>query len=160
VATQSIRNSRGDAEPGLARERWPLCARENHSQLTCPKTSGRWAGQSYEEGGNSMSCARSLVTPSRHAEFRDLIGQGLRGFRPTTSRAHAQELARPTTSCLELFHGPTLAFKDFAMPADRPRCSSWRLAARRAGDNRGRDSGDPGFGHHRSVPRPRQCRMW
>ena len=70
------------------------------------------AGQSYEE------IAFRVMWPFigetfTEAEFRKLIAQAYAGF-GHPARAPLRQLA-PNHFLLELFHGPTLAFKDFAM---------------------------------------------
>ncbi|WP_299415159.1 threonine synthase [uncultured Sulfitobacter sp.] len=70
------------------------------------------AGQSYEEVAYTVM--RPFIGDTfTDAEFRDLITKAYAGF-GHASRAPLKELA-PNHFLLELFHGPTLAFKDFAM---------------------------------------------
>jgi len=70
------------------------------------------AGQPYEEVAYTVM--RPFIGDTfTDAEFRDLIAKAYAGF-GHTSRAPLKELA-PNHFLLELFHGPTLAFKDFAM---------------------------------------------
>ncbi|MEP3676069.1 threonine synthase [Sulfitobacter sp.] len=70
------------------------------------------AGQSYEEVAYTVM--RPFIGDTfTDAEFRDLIAKAYANF-GHTSRAPLKELA-PNHFLLELFHGPTLAFKDFAM---------------------------------------------
>lgn len=70
------------------------------------------AGQSYEEV--AFTVMRPFIGDTfTDAEFRDLIAKAYANF-GHTSRAPLKELA-PNHFLLELFHGPTLAFKDFAM---------------------------------------------
>ncbi|WP_299028834.1 threonine synthase [uncultured Sulfitobacter sp.] len=70
------------------------------------------AGQSYEEVAYTVM--RPFIGDTfTDAEFRDLIAKAYAGF-GHASRAPLKELA-PNHFLLELFHGPTLAFKDFAM---------------------------------------------
>jgi len=70
------------------------------------------AGQSYEEV--AFTVMRPFIGNTfTDAEFRDLIAKAYAGF-GHASRAPLKELA-PNHFLLELFHGPTLAFKDFAM---------------------------------------------
>ncbi len=70
------------------------------------------AGQSYEEV--AFTVMRPFIGDTfTDAEFRDLIAKAYVNF-GHTSRAPLKELA-PNHFLLELFHGPTLAFKDFAM---------------------------------------------
>jgi threonine synthase len=70
------------------------------------------AGQSYEEV--AFTVMRPFIGDTfTDDEFRDLIAKAYAGF-GHTSRAPLKELA-PNHFLLELFHGPTLAFKDFAM---------------------------------------------
>ena len=70
------------------------------------------AGQSYEEVAYTVM--RPFIGDTfSDDEFRDLIAKAYAGF-GHTSRAPLKELA-PNHFLLELFHGPTLAFKDFAM---------------------------------------------
>ncbi|QUJ78008.1 threonine synthase [Sulfitobacter albidus] len=69
-------------------------------------------GQSYEE--IAFTVMRPFIGDTfTDAEFRDLIAKAYAGF-GHPSRAPLVELA-PNHFLLELFHGPTLAFKDFAM---------------------------------------------
>ncbi len=70
------------------------------------------AGLSYEE--TAFRVMRRFVGDDfTDAEFRGAIGRAYAGFRHT-ARAPLVQLA-PNHFLLELFHGPTLAFKDFAM---------------------------------------------
>jgi threonine synthase len=70
------------------------------------------AGQSYEQVAYTVM--RPFIGDTfTDAEFRDLIAKAYAGF-GHLSRAPLKELA-PNHFLLELFHGPTLAFKDFAM---------------------------------------------
>ncbi|MEH6644798.1 threonine synthase [Sulfitobacter sp.] len=70
------------------------------------------AGKPYEEV--AFTVMRPFIGDTfTDAEFRDLIAKAYEGF-GHDSRAPLKELA-PNHFLLELFHGPTLAFKDFAM---------------------------------------------
>ena len=70
------------------------------------------AGQSYEQVAYTVM--RPFIGDTfSDDEFRDLIAKAYAGF-GHESRAPLKELA-PNHFLLELFHGPTLAFKDFAM---------------------------------------------
>ena len=70
------------------------------------------AGQSYEQVAYTVM--RPFIGDTfSDDEFRDLIAKAYAGF-GHQSRAPLKELA-PNHFLLELFHGPTLAFKDFAM---------------------------------------------
>ncbi|SEN36558.1 threonine synthase [Loktanella fryxellensis] len=70
------------------------------------------AGQSYEEVAYTVM--RPFVGDTfTDAQFRDLIAAAYAGF-GHAARAPLVQLA-PNHFLLELFHGPTLAFKDFAM---------------------------------------------
>ncbi|AVO36760.1 threonine synthase [Pukyongiella litopenaei] len=70
------------------------------------------AGLSYED--TAFRVMRPFVGDSfSDAEFRDLIERAYAGF-DHAARAPLKQLA-PGHFLLELFHGPTLAFKDFAM---------------------------------------------
>ena len=70
------------------------------------------AGQSYEE--IAFTVMRPFIGDTfTDAEFRALIAQAYAGF-GHAARAPLKQLA-PNHFLLELFHGPTLAFKDFAM---------------------------------------------
>ncbi len=70
------------------------------------------AGQSYEEV--AFTVMRPFIGDTfTDAEFRELIANAYAGF-GHTARAPMVQLA-PNHFLLELFHGPTLAFKDFAM---------------------------------------------
>jgi hypothetical protein len=70
------------------------------------------------------------------AEFADLIAKAYAGF-GHAARAPLKQL-QPNHFLLELFHGPTLAFKDFAMQLIGQLFQA-ALPAGRAGDHRGRD---------------------
>ena len=70
------------------------------------------AGQSYED--IAFAVMRPFIGDTfTDAEFKVLIARAYAGFGHTT-RAPLVQLA-PNHFLLELFHGPTLAFKDFAM---------------------------------------------
>ncbi|MCC5985340.1 MAG: threonine synthase [Rhodobacteraceae bacterium] len=70
------------------------------------------AGQSYED--TALAVMRPFVGDAfTDAEFRRLIVRAYEGF-GHPARAPLKQLA-PGHFLLELFHGPTLAFKDFAM---------------------------------------------
>ncbi len=70
------------------------------------------AGQSYEQVAYTVM--RPFIGDTfTDDEFRDLIAKAYAAF-GHDSRAPLKELA-PNHFLLELFHGPTLAFKDFAM---------------------------------------------
>ncbi|MBI1419002.1 MAG: threonine synthase [Limimaricola sp.] len=70
------------------------------------------AGQSYEEVAFRVM-APFVGDTFPQAQFRDLIARAYAGF-GHPARAPLKQLA-PNHFLLELFHGPTLAFKDFAM---------------------------------------------
>lgn len=70
------------------------------------------AGQSYEEA--AFRVMRPFIGDAfTDAEFADIIARAYAGF-GHDARAPLVQLA-PNHFLLELFHGPTLAFKDFAM---------------------------------------------
>ncbi|WP_417599698.1 threonine synthase [Pararhodobacter oceanensis] len=70
------------------------------------------AGQSYEE--IAFTVMKPFIGDTfTDAEFKGLIAQAYSGF-GHDARAPLKQLA-PNHFLLELFHGPTLAFKDFAM---------------------------------------------
>jgi threonine synthase len=70
------------------------------------------AGKTYEEA--AFVVMRPFIGDTfTDAEFRQLIAQAYAGF-GHAARAPLVQLA-PNHFLLELFHGPTLAFKDFAM---------------------------------------------
>ena len=70
------------------------------------------AGLSYEE--QAYLVMRPFIGDTfSDAEFRDLIARAYAGF-GQPARAPLKQLG-PNHFLLELFHGPTLAFKDFAM---------------------------------------------
>ena len=95
---------------GLARD-GGLYVPETIPTLT-PEQIARMSGQSYEEV--AFTVMRPFVGDTfTDAEFRDLIAKAYAGF-GHDARAPLVELA-PNHFLLELFHGPTLAFKDFAM---------------------------------------------
>ena len=95
---------------GLARD-GGLYVPETIPQLD-PAQIKAMAGQSYEEV--AFTVMRPFIGDTfTDAEFRDLIAKAYAGF-GHTSRGPLKELA-PNHFLLELFHGPTLAFKDFAM---------------------------------------------
>lgn len=73
---------------------------------------GAMAGQSYEDV--AFTVMRPFIGDTfTDDEFRTLIANAYAGF-GHTARAPLVQLA-PNHFLLELFHGPTLAFKDFAM---------------------------------------------
>ena len=89
-------------------------------------------GLSYEEV--AFRVMRPFVGDTFSDEtFGDLISRAYAGF-GHDARAPMVQLA-PNHFLLELFHGPTLAFKDFAMqligqiPCIQTHCESWRYAS-------------------------------
>ncbi len=99
------------------------------------------AGQSYEDV--AFTVMRPFIGDTfTDAEFRDLIAKAYAGF-GHAARAPLVQLA-PNHFLLELFHGPTLAFKDFAMQLIG---QMFQLALGRKGDRVtivGATSGDTG----------------
>ena len=95
---------------GLARdgglyvpEQWPTLDRD---------TIAAFSGQPYEEV--AFTVMRPFIGDTfSDAEFRDLIAKAYSGF-AHDARCPLVQLD-PNTHLLELFHGPTLAFKDVAM---------------------------------------------
>ncbi len=95
---------------GLARD-GGLYVPETIPTLT-PDQIAAMAGQSYEDVAYAVM--RPFIGDTfADAEFRDLIDRAYAGF-GHAARAPLVQLA-PNHFLLELFHGPTLAFKDFAM---------------------------------------------
>ncbi|WP_343116008.1 threonine synthase [Ostreiculturibacter nitratireducens] len=80
--------------------------------VMAPEDIAALAGLSYEEA--AFRVMRPFVGDSfSDEEFRAIIGRAYEGFRHD-ARAPLVQLG-PNHFLLELFHGPTLAFKDFAM---------------------------------------------
>lgn len=95
---------------GLARD-GGLYVPEDIPTLTRDQISAM-AGQSYED--IAYTVMRPFIgTTFTDDQFRDLIAKAYAGF-GHAARAPLVQLA-PNHFLLELFHGPTLAFKDFAM---------------------------------------------
>jgi len=95
---------------GLARD-GGLYVPETVPQMTADEIAAL-AGLSYEDA--AFRVMRPFLGDSfTDAEFRDIIAKAYAGFRHA-ARAPLVQLA-PNHFLLELFHGPTLAFKDFAM---------------------------------------------
>ncbi len=95
---------------GLARD-GGLYLPEHVPPMTQAEIAGL-AGQSYEE--QAYLVMRPFIgTAFGDDEFRGLIAKAYAGF-GHPARAPIKQLA-PNHFLLELFHGPTLAFKDFAM---------------------------------------------
>ncbi len=95
---------------GLARD-GGLYLPEHVPPMTQAEIAGL-AGQSYEE--QAFAIMRPFIGQTfSDAEFRGLIDTAYAGF-GHPARAPVKQLA-PNHFLLELFHGPTLAFKDFAM---------------------------------------------
>ena len=95
---------------GLARD-GGLYLPEHVPPMTQAEIAGL-AGQSYEE--QAFAIMRPFIGQTfTDAEFRALIDTAYAGF-GHPARAPVKQLA-PNHFLLELFHGPTLAFKDFAM---------------------------------------------
>ncbi|RYH01123.1 threonine synthase [Salipiger sp. IMCC34102] len=112
-------STRGDA-PTLSFEEAMLTGLARDGGLYVPEeiptldaqTIAAMAGQSYEEVAYTVM--RPFVGETfTDVEFRDLIARAYAGF-GHAARAPLVQLA-PNHFLLELFHGPTLAFKDFAM---------------------------------------------
>ena len=95
---------------GLARD-GGLYLPEHVPPMTQAEIAGL-AGLSYEE--QAFLVMRPFIGQTfSDAEFRELIGKAYAGFEHP-ARAPLKQLS-PNHFLLELFHGPTLAFKDFAM---------------------------------------------
>ncbi len=95
---------------GLARD-GGLYVPETVPVLTTAQIAGM-AGKSYEEV--AFEVMRPFIGDTfTDAQFKDLIAKAYAGF-GHAARAPLVQLA-PNHFLLELFHGPTLAFKDFAM---------------------------------------------
>ncbi len=95
---------------GLARD-GGLYVPETIPQLTASQIAAM-GGQSYEDV--AFTVMRPFIGDTfTDAEFRDMIARAYAGF-GHDARAPLVQLA-PNHFLLELFHGPTLAFKDFAM---------------------------------------------
>lgn len=95
---------------GLARD-GGLYLPEHVPPMTVAEIAGL-AGQSYED--QAFAVMRPFIGDTfTDAEFRSLIAAAYAGF-GHPARAPMKQLA-PNHFLLELFHGPTLAFKDFAM---------------------------------------------
>ncbi|WP_348657394.1 threonine synthase, partial [uncultured Sulfitobacter sp.] len=95
---------------GLARD-GGLYVPETIPTLT-PEQINAMQGQSYEEV--AFTVMRPFIGDTfTDDEFRAIIARAYEGF-GHTARAPMVQLA-PNHFLLELFHGPTLAFKDFAM---------------------------------------------
>ncbi|MEY1554766.1 threonine synthase [Yoonia sp. R2331] len=95
---------------GLARD-GGLYVPETVPTLT-PDQIAAMAGQPYEDV--AFTVMRPFIGDTfTDAEFKDLIARAYAGF-GHAARAPLVQLA-PNHFLLELFHGPTLAFKDFAM---------------------------------------------
>ena len=84
----------------------------DHVPTLSPAQIAAMAGQSYED--IAFAVMRPFIGDTfTDAEFRTLIARAYQGF-GHTARAPLVQLG-PNHFLLELFHGPTLAFKDFAM---------------------------------------------
>jgi len=95
---------------GLARD-GGLYVPETIPQMTAGDIAAL-AGLSYEE--TAFRVMRPFIGDTfTDAEFTDILGRAYAGF-GHPARAPLKQLA-PNHFLLELFHGPTLAFKDFAM---------------------------------------------
>jgi threonine synthase len=95
---------------GLARD-GGLYVPDTVPSLT-PEAIAAMAGQSYEE--IAFQVMKPFIGDTfTDAEFRSLIAKAYAGF-GHDARAPLKQLG-PNHFLLELFHGPTLAFKDFAM---------------------------------------------
>ncbi|WP_298360054.1 threonine synthase [uncultured Litoreibacter sp.] len=112
-------STRGDA-PVLSFEQAMLTGLARDGGLYLPETVPTLSdtdirgmrGQSYEE--IAFTVMRPFIGDTfTDAEFREIIAKAYAGF-GHDARAPLVQLA-PNHFLLELFHGPTLAFKDFAM---------------------------------------------
>ena len=113
------------------------------------------AGKSYED------VAFSVIRPFIGDDFTDdalqgIIARAYAGFRHD-ARAPLVQLA-PNHFLLELFHGPTLAFKDFAMQLIGQMMQAALARSGRPGDDRRRDLGRYRVGGDRGIQGAGQCR--
>ena len=124
---------------GLARD-GGLYVPDTVPSLT-PEAIAAMAGQSYEE--IAFQVMKPFIGDTfTDAEFRSLIAKAYAGF-GHDARAPLKQLG-PNHFLLELFHGPTLAFKDFAMQLNG---QMFQASLSRSGDRVtivGATSGDTG----------------
>ena len=121
-----------------------------------PTTIAGFAGRPYAEVAFEVIRAVRRRRHRRPRPPRDVRGRPTRPSATRPSRRSAR--SAPDQYVLELFHGPTLAFKDVAMQL-LARLMDHVLAER--GERMtivGATSGDTGGGRDRGLPRPRQRR--
>ena len=130
----------------------------------CPNT-----GRTSRRGGLAALARQDLCRDRRRGDRAVPRGRGRRrrsgaassseAYRGFDHRAVAPlKQLGPGLWLMELFHGPTLAFKDYALQLLGPLFDARAQAARRAGHGRRRDLGRYRLGRDRGLPRPRRDR--